>query len=98
MSINLKEVFDQYESEFLNFDRVPEDRKLSNRLDLCAFLLLDQLVPGTRDIVSAAEHDVIYLETDVEKLAEVATLDDVLTLARCGVMWNDEIECLEMFV
>ena len=97
MGINLKEAFEQYEGEFLNFDRVPEDRKLSARKDLCAFLLLDRLVPGVSDIVSASEHDVIYLETDTEKLAEVATPDDVLTLARCGVMWDDETECLEMF-
>lgn len=51
------------------------------RPDLIAFNLLDKLVPGTRDIISAAEHDQFYLDVSVEALAEVATEEDIRTLA-----------------
>jgi hypothetical protein len=83
--------------EFLKFDRVVGERRLSNRPDLCAFLLLDSLVPGTSDMVSAAEHDQIWLDVDLEKLAAVITREDVDTLRRCGVVCDSETESLFMF-
>ena len=94
--MNLKEIFDKHNDEFLNFDAVEE--KLSNRADLHAFLLLEKLAPGHRDMVSAAEHDVIYLDTDVEKLAEVASESQIIELIRCGVMLDSETDSLTMFV
>ncbi len=94
--MNLKEVFDKHNAEFLNFDAV--EKKLSNRADLHAFLLLEKLVPGYRDMVCAAEHDQIYLDTDVEKLVEVASESQIIELIRCGVMLDSETEGLTMFV
>lgn len=89
--IDVEALFEKFgsngECEFLKFERVIEP--LSKRPDLCAFLLLDRLVPDTRDIVSAAEHDEIFLNVDVNELALVATDGDILTLVRCGVMFND---------
>ena len=46
--------------EFLKFDRV--ENKRSQRSDLHAFLLLDELFPCDSDIVNHAEHDQIWLE------------------------------------
>ena len=60
------------------------------RRDLRAFTLLDKLVPGMMDIVSAAEHDIIYLDTSVEELAKVASEEDIAILAQCGVMCDDD--------
>lgn len=82
---NIESVFDKFheDGEYIEFDRV--ENKLSNRPDLHAFLLLDKLVPGKGDMVSGAEHDEIYLETDLEELAAVATEDDIRDLVRCGV-------------
>lgn len=96
--IDVKATFEQHDDEFLKFDRIPAERKLHRRPDLCAFLLLDKLVPGTEDIVSGAEHDEIFVRVDAEDLAKVATEDDILTLARCGVRYSDEYDCLAMFV
>lgn len=94
--LDIKTTFDKYESEFLKFDRI--ERKLNSRPDLCAFLLLDTLAPNPgRDIVSSAEHDQIFLDTDCEILAHVATEQDILTLARCGVMYDSETDSLSMF-
>lgn len=94
--INLAETFDNYRDEYHRFDGVKN--KLHARPDLCAFLLLDQLVPGTGRMVCAVEKDEIYLDVDPEKLAEVATENDVLTLVRCGVLYDATTESLSMFV
>jgi len=84
--INLKEEFDKYEDEYLEFDLV--ENKLSPRPDICAFLLLDKLSPNEgMDMVVNARHDEIWLNVDCEKLAEAATEEDIKTLSRCGVCY-----------
>lgn len=72
------------------------EHKLSDRKDLHAFLLLDQLVKSKRCIVGAVEHDILYLEPTLEQLAAVATKDQLKDLIRCGVMIEDD--SLAMFV
>ncbi len=92
----LRDLFSKHsDDEFLKFARVKN--KLSNRPDLHAFQLLDRLVPGNRDIVSAAEHDKIWLEIEPGVLAAVATEADVIDLVRCGVGLYDSDEGLCMF-
>lgn len=91
---NIQESFAQYENDFIRFERIVSPP--SQRRDLCAFLLLEKLVPSDVRIVAAAEHDQIYLEVSPDALADVATLDDILYLVRCGVLCNDE--GLYMFV
>jgi len=83
--IDLEEVWDKYDDEYLNFKAV--ENPLHNRPDIAAFLLLDKLVPtnNSSDMVCAASHDEIFLDTDVSNLAKVATEEDILTLIRCGV-------------
>jgi hypothetical protein len=94
--IDLGATFEKLENEYLKFERV--EKKLHSRPDLCAFLLLDKLLPNDgRDMVCAAEHDEIYLDADCEKLAEVATEDDILTLTRCGVHYDSDTDSLAMF-
>ena len=94
--IDLDATFEKHNDDFLEFERV--EGKLHSRPDLCAFLLIDKLLPREgRDIVSAAEHDEIYLDADCEKLAEVATEEDILTLTRCGVLYDSSTDSLVMF-
>jgi hypothetical protein len=95
LSKPVHDLFEELDDEFLEFERIPETERLSQRMDLHAFLLLDRLVPGMRDMVSGARHDVIYLDTDVEELAAVATDEDIRSLVRCGVRYEDG--GLEMF-
>lgn len=64
--------------------------------DLAAFLILHRLLPGTDDILSAAEHDIIYLSIDIDELCKVATEQDVVDLRNCHVMIQDD--SLAMFV
>jgi len=94
--MNLQEIWDKYGDEFMEFDRV--QNKLSNRPDIHAFLLLDKLVPGDRDMVSAAEHDEICLDIEPEELAKVATEEQIVELIRCGVRLDSRTDSLTMFV
>lgn len=86
---------DHLDSEFLNFKAVQARR--SNRPDLHAFSLLDALVPDERDIIGGADHDIVYIDVNVEKLAEVITLDQIIELKRCGVHWSSDGDGLAMF-
>jgi hypothetical protein len=95
--IDIHATFEKHDDDFLEFDRIPAERKLHPRPDLCAFLLLDRLVPGTRDMVAGAEHDEIWLEVEPDALAAVATEDDLLTLVRCGVRYDGDTGSLAMF-
>ena len=91
----LKQLFesdDDYDS--LSFDKI--ENKRSKRADLHAFLLLDELIPGTTNMVAAGEHDQIFLEVEIEDLAKVISEDQVFELKRCGV-FVDEYG-LSMFV
>ena len=96
--MNVEEMFEKHSDEYIKFENVPLERKLSNRPDLCAFLLLEKLVPDTTDIVASAEHDEIFLGVDLDALEKVATEEDIITLIRCGVHYNSEYNALTMFV
>jgi alkylhydroperoxidase family enzyme len=92
---DIQALFEKHDNEYLEFDRV--ENKLSRRPDLHAFLMLDALVPGTDDMVSAAEHDTFWLDVDIEDLAKSGITEaQVVDLVRCGVMYDDEFDCLRM--
>lgn len=93
--IDLEAEFKRHNDEYIKFENIkgPPCR----RPDLCAFLLLDKLVPGERDIVSASKHDEIYLGISTEELAKVATSEDILYLTRCGVRYDSDTDSLAMF-
>jgi hypothetical protein len=94
----LRATFERLDEEYLKFKSV--ENRPTNRPDLCAFIVLDRLVPSERgnDIVAAADHDEIWLATDIQKLAEVASEEDILLLVRCGVRYDGGNDCLAMFV
>jgi hypothetical protein len=96
MSIDIKSEYETLEDVRLEFDAV--EPKLSSRPDLHAFILLNQLMPGNRDMISAAEHDQIWLDVDLERLAEVATANHIRQLEACGVHFDSEYDALYMFV
>jgi hypothetical protein len=93
--MNLIDTFEKYNDEFCKFENV--QNKLSNRPDLHAFILLDKLVPGNSDIISASEHDEFYLDIDIQKLEQVITEEQIVDLVRCGVRYDTGYDCLSMF-
>lgn len=93
--MNLIDTFEKHNDEFCKFENV--QNKLSNRPDLHAFILLDKLIPGNSDIISASEHDEFYLDIDVKDLEKVITDGQVLDLVRCGIRYDTSYDCLSMF-
>lgn len=96
IQMNLKEILDKHSDEYLKFQRV--ENKRSNRPDIHAFLLLDEIIPGDESIVSGAEHDEIFLSVDLDILANAATEEQILELIRCGVRLDSQYGILAMFV
>lgn len=105
--IDIAATFEKFENEYLNFESIESPRHPCP--DLGAFLLLAELAPDVisnsgpyngkqHDIVSAADHDEIWLSVDLGKFAEVATEENILELVRCGVRYDTENESLAMFV
>jgi hypothetical protein len=93
--MDISERFEMFDDEYLEFDRV--ENKRSNRPDLHAFLLLDELFPGDSDIVDHAEHDEIWLDVDDEQLKKL-TDDQILELVRCGIRYDSDNASLCTFV
>lgn len=86
--------FDEFEDEW----RYYFDSKAGFRKDLRAFALLDEIVPGTSDIVSCAEHDEIYLSIEPEELFAKATKEQLRELVRLGVHYTEGEDSLTMNV
>ena len=89
--------FEKFEDDFLKFKEVSEPNRLHARPDICAFLILDRIVPSNDRMIGAAKHDVIYLNVDTDVLAEKATDDEIRDLHRCGVLYSEENDGLIMF-
>ncbi len=94
---DLDAFFEKHDGEYGEFEKIKN--KKSQRPDVHAFLLLDELVPvkGNKDMVRDAEHDKIWLDTDVAKLVKVATDEQLIELRRCGVLYDNGYDALFMF-
>lgn len=98
---DLADLFSRHEDEYLQFDKIRRPRH--RRPDVCAFLMLDACQPRRParpgDIISAAEHDKIYLDVDVEVLvASEPSSAFIRDLSRCGVCFDADEESLYLFV
>lgn len=90
----LEKLFEKYEDEYTKFEKV--ENKLSNRPDLHAFILIDKLCPGKnqQDIISASNHDEIWISVEPKQLARNATEEQILELIRCGLRYSDDSFCM----
>jgi hypothetical protein len=91
----MEDLFEPYDAEFLKFDRIENPKH--RRPDICAFLMLDELFPGTSDMITWAGHEEIGLSIAPDKLAEKATPEQLRDLHRCGVR-SGPFDSLVMFV
>jgi len=92
---NFSEIFNKYQDDYGKFEKV--EKKFSKHPDIHAFLLLERLCSEGGDMISSAEHDEFYLNVDIEKLSAIITEEDILTLVRCGVMFDADTDSLMMF-
>ena len=95
--INIKEIYEKHQDNIHHDEFKGIPNKFSSRPDIHAFILLDKLLPGNHSIIAAAEHDQIWLDTDMEKIAEVATEEQIIELMKCGVMYDEDTESFFMF-
>lgn len=85
------------------FEALPVHLKLSKREDLNGFLLLDKICARNAehntsvDIISASEHDTVYLSVDVDLMATVIKEDEVHALIASGINFSSHEDCLYMF-
>lgn len=95
--LDLEALFEKHEDEYIKFERETAPRH--PRPDICAFLMLHELAPGKtgRDMIGAAEHDEIWLDVDVDTVAEYANEQQIVTLIRCGVRFDRENHAFAMF-
>jgi hypothetical protein len=93
MERDIYEIFESFDDDYLEFEKV--ENKRSNRKDLHAFLLLDELFPTDKksDIICNAEHDEFWLDISFEQI-EKLTDDQILELVRCGVRFDDDSLCM----
>lgn len=88
----LGELFDKHTKEYLHFERI--ESPLHGCPDICAFLVLSNLVPEHvakhRDIISASEHDEFYLAIEPRQVLDTITEDIVITLIRCGLRYSPD--------
>ncbi len=89
----MEAIFHEDHDEYIKFDRV--EKKRSNRPDLHAFLLLDELQPRSCDMVCSSHHDEFYLDTELnDEFIEKLTRDTVIELIRCGVRYSEDSFCM----
>lgn len=79
----MESLFNKHSGEYIKFERIVSPRH--RRPDLCAFLMIDDLIPGSQDLIGCAEHDEFYLSVTTEDLAEAITEDIIKDLIRCGL-------------
>lgn len=94
--MSLHDRFEAVENESHRFERV--QTPASTRPDVCAFVMLTNLLGGNRDLVDAAEHDQIWLDVDPDELDEKADDEFILTLVRCGVWYDSGVDRVSLFV
>ncbi len=93
--MNLHDAFERYDDEYLKFELITSP--IHPRPDICAFMMLHKLQPTDGAIVSAAQHDVIYLNIDCEELAKSITDEQVRYLTRCGIFHENDTDSLGMY-
>lgn len=87
--------FAQFANEYGKFSLISSP--LSTRSDMHAFILLDRLVPGSKQMISASEHDEVYLGVDPDCLNAVATDEHIRELVRCRVRYDESTDSLCLF-
>ena len=92
----MKALFDKHNDKYINFETYVKNPR-SMRPDLHAFMLIDSLLPGKRDLISAAEHDVFYLDVTLEQFAQVVTEADIIELIASGIRLESQYDCFAMF-
>jgi hypothetical protein len=88
--------FNSCDEEFLHFERIPEAERLHPRPDICGLMYIHQKFGGANHLITGATHDKVYLECGLKDILKLDQ-NDLVYLHRCGVIYDDEGECLGMY-
>ncbi len=98
MCERVRQLFEKHEREYWRFERV--SLPLSNRPDMHALICLNLLFPsepGESVMIGKACNDEIYFELNKEQISSLSE-NQVIDLARCGVIYDEECNLLMMYV
>jgi len=87
--MDIEELFDSLDDEFLKFERIPVEDRLSEEPSICALLYVYNLMEDKSKFDLDADHDIIYI-THIDWLPEL-TNENAIYLRRCGVLIYDDI-------
>jgi len=94
--MNIEELFEKYEDEFLNYRVDPSLEKI--RKDFTIFKMLNDKFPSHKDLISGSGHEEIFLDVDPKELLSVFTEEEIVKMIRCGLRFSSEYDCLCMYV
>lgn len=92
--MNVKELFEKHENEFLNYRADPS---LEDKVH--DFVVFESLVKFVKrgDLIGNLGYEEIYLNVDVAEVVNTLSEDALVKLIRCGLRYSDEHECFVMF-
>ena len=96
----IEELDDKHEDEYLDWEKVPAERRLHERRDIHVFLMLDKCFPDfgkQHDMVAGADHDEIYLGADPED-ENTLTEEILVDMIRAGLRFDGGTGGFAMFV
>ena len=91
------EIWKLHDDEYCRTENIKN--KICESTDLSALMLIHKfMIDKVADLIVSSEHDIIYLtpidNLDLKKIKE----SDILDLIRYGVRYEDDFDCLTMFV
>jgi len=91
------QIWKLHDQEYLEFFKIKN--KICESPDLSALMLIHKfMLYKEYDVIRGSEHDEIYLtsldDLDLEKITE----DVIIDLIRCGVRYDENYDCLSMFI
>lgn len=95
---DLSAFFEDHDEDSHDFAGVQGAESLSGPADLCALQLVSLLCPTAKSVIGAAERDKVWLNADPDTLNLVATDQQLLTLIRCGVGYDEDEDGFYLFV
>lgn len=93
--MKLHDRFKQFAEDYLEFKEAKNPR--SPRPDVHVLIMLAEMFPADRDLISAAEHDQYWLDVDCDEFNKLVTDDQLRDMIRAGLMHCNDTDSLSFF-
>ncbi len=93
--MNVEELFEKHEDEFLNYEGDPD---LSNLVrDVYIFNKLEPFVKGGY-LIGSAPYDEMYFTVNTREVTNTLSEEEMIKLIRCDLRHSSDHECFVMFI